>query len=245
MHLSVSNYLLSSTDKRRNPFGCKIEVPSKLNINRWRHYLADYPDKEICDFLQYGWPINYTSQTEPDRPIRNHSSACFYKQIIDNYVSLETTENATEGPYDPGTKLFVKPIHSVPLMTVPKKGSTDKRRVVLDFSYPEGRLVNDGIPKDTYLGETFHLRLPGSAQFIDIINSYGHGCLLLKADLKQAYTGRFLSTQKIIVFWHFYGVENCYSTPFFPLVFDQPAWHVSEQQTLLRIYILTNTVICA
>ena len=128
-YLTVSNYLLSSTDKRPNAFGCKIEVPSKLNIKKWRHYLADYPDKEICDFLQYGSPINYTSQTEPDIPIRNHSSACFYKQIIDDYVSLETAENATQGPYDPGTKLFVKPIHSVPLMTVPKKGSTNKRRL--------------------------------------------------------------------------------------------------------------------
>ena len=36
----------------------------------------------------------------------------------------------------------------------------------------------------THLGETFHLRLPGSAQFIAIINFYGHGCLLFKADLK-------------------------------------------------------------
>ena len=149
-YLTVLNYLLSSTDKRPNAFGCKIEVPSKLNIDKWRHYLADYPDKEICDFLQYGWPINYTSQTEPAIPIRNHSSACFYKQIIDDYVSLKTAENATQGPYDPGTKLFVKPIHSVPLMTVPKKGSTNKRQVVLDFSYPEGRSVNDGIPKHTF-----------------------------------------------------------------------------------------------
>ena len=103
-YLTVSNYLLSSTDKRPNAFGCKIEVPSKLNIDKWRHYLADYPDKEICDFLQYGWTINYTSQTEPDIPIRNHSSACFYKQIIGDYVSLEMAENATQGPCDPGTK---------------------------------------------------------------------------------------------------------------------------------------------
>ena len=186
-YLTVSNYLLPSTDKWLNAFGCKIEMPSKLNIDKWCHYLADYPDKEICDFLQYGWPINYTSQTEPAIRICNHSFTCFYKQIIDDYVSLEMAENASQGPYDPGTKLFVKPIHSVPLMTVPKKGSTNKRQVVLDFSYPEGRSVNDGIPMDTYLGETFHLRLPGSAHFIDIINLYGRGCLLFKADLKRAY----------------------------------------------------------
>ena len=183
-YLTVSNYLLSSTDQHPNAFGCKIKVPSKLNIDKWCHYLADYPNKEICNFLQYGWPINYTSQTEPNLPTHNHSFTCFYKQIIDDYVSLEMTENATEGPYDPGTKLFVKPIHSVPLMTVPKKGSTNKRWVILDFSYPEGRSVNDSIPKDTYLGETFHLCLPCSAQFIDIINFYRCGCLLFKADLK-------------------------------------------------------------
>ena len=72
-------------------------------------------------------------------------------------------------------------------MIVPKKGSTNKRWVVLDFSYQEGRSVNDGIPKETYLGETFQLGFPGSAQFIDIINFYGRGCLLFKADLKRAY----------------------------------------------------------
>ena len=31
------------------------------------------------------------------------------------------------------------------------------------------------------------MRLLGSAQFIDIINFYGRGCLLFKADLKRAY----------------------------------------------------------
>ena len=31
------------------------------------------------------------------------------------------------------------------------------------------------------------MHLPGSAQFIDIINFYGRGCSLFKADLKQAY----------------------------------------------------------
>ena len=49
---------------------------------RMGHNKQGVQECKICDFLQYGWPINYTSQTEPAIPIRNHSSACFYKQII-------------------------------------------------------------------------------------------------------------------------------------------------------------------
>ena len=47
--------------------------------------------------------------------------------------------------------------------------------------------MNDGIPKDSYLSHYFHYRLPGSAQFIDLINFYGPGCLLFKSDLSRTY----------------------------------------------------------
>ena len=186
-YVSVLNFLLSAKDRQRNAFGAKIEVPSKLKINKWRSNLTDYDDKVICDFLQYGWPINYTSVREPDIPIRNHSSSLQHKTAVDDYLSTEQAQGATQGHFDPNVKLFQLPIHSVPLMTVPKKGSKDKQRVVLDFSYPQGSSINDGIPKDSYLDEPFHLRLPGSQTFIDLINLFGPGCLLFKTDLRKAY----------------------------------------------------------
>ena len=68
---------------------------------------------------------------------------------------------------------------------MPKDGS--KRRVVLDLSFPPGKSVNDGIPKDSYLDQPFHLTLPRSADFVDLILAKGAGCYLYKKDLKRAY----------------------------------------------------------
>ena len=72
-------------------------------------------------------------------------------------------------------------------MTVSKTEFPDKRHIVLDFRYPKLSSVNDGIPKDSYLGHKLHYHLSGSAQFIDLINFYGPGCLLFKCDLGRAY----------------------------------------------------------
>ena len=186
-YVSVSNLLLYVKERQPNAFGAKLEVLSKLKINKWRAYLTDYDDKVICDFLQYGWPINYTSVHEPHVPVRNHSSSLQHKTAVDDYLSTELAQVTTQGPFNSDVKLFQLPIHSVPLMTVLKKGSKDKRRVVLDFSYPQGSSINDSIPKESYLNEPFHLRLPGSQTFIDLINVHGPGCLLSKTDLQRAY----------------------------------------------------------
>ena len=104
---------------------------------------------------------------------------------MDIYLSTELAQGVTQGPFDPNVKLFQLPIHSVPLMTVPKKGSKDKRHVVLDFSYPQGSSINDGVPKDSYLDERFHLCLPRSQTFINLINLHGPGCLLFQTDLHR------------------------------------------------------------
>lgn len=72
-----------------------------------------------------------------------------------------------------------------PLQTVPKDDC--KRRVVLDLSFPAGTSVNDGIPKDSFLDKPFHLSLPRSADFADLIVAKGPGCYLYKKDLKRAY----------------------------------------------------------
>ena len=49
-----------------------------------------------------------------------------------------------------------------------------KPRVVVDLSFPVGSSVNDGIPKDTYLGEPFTLRLPGVDAFVDSALAVGY-----------------------------------------------------------------------
>ena len=41
----------------------QIPVFFALNIAKWRELLQHYPDNVICDFLEFGWPIGYISDT--------------------------------------------------------------------------------------------------------------------------------------------------------------------------------------
>ena len=57
----------------------------------------------------------------------------------------------------------------------------------MDLSFPVGCSVNDGIPKDTFLGEPFQLHLPGVEALATLIRCCGPNCLILKKDLRRAY----------------------------------------------------------
>lgn len=52
---------------------------------------------------------------------------------------------------------------------------------------PPGASGNDSISKDSFLDKPFHLSLPRSANFADLIIAKGSGCFLFKKDLKCAY----------------------------------------------------------
>ena len=45
---------------------------STLNIAMWRELLTGYPDEIIGEFLQFGWPIGYMSDTLPIFDLRTH-----------------------------------------------------------------------------------------------------------------------------------------------------------------------------
>ena len=62
---AVVAHILASTSPQPNAFGAKIAVSSQLNISVWRHYLTDYADHDVVDFLQFGWPINYDASVLP------------------------------------------------------------------------------------------------------------------------------------------------------------------------------------
>ena len=182
-HAAVIRHLLCSKSPLSNAFGTRIPVPSKLNIPAWKSWLEHYSDSVVADFLAFGWPINCHSVVSLASQPLNHSSATCFPDVIDSFLSTELEHSATAGPFT--CNPFPAPIRTSPLQTVPKDGS--KRRVVLDLSFPPGASVNDGIPKDCYLDQPFHLSLPHSSDFIDLILSKGAGCYLYKKDLKRAY----------------------------------------------------------
>ena len=73
-----------------------------------------------------------------------------------------------------------------PLNSVPKKDSGD-RRLILDLSFPEGNSINDGIPKDEYLGHWEKMSLPSVDDLAEKIAELGVNARIFKIDLSRAY----------------------------------------------------------
>ena len=84
----------------------------------------------------------------------------------------------------PRTRLELSVLYR--LFFVYPKG-TDDRTDVRDLSFPEGSSVNDGKDKDSFLNETFKLRLPGIDRLVEFVNMKGKGCHVFKKELQRAY----------------------------------------------------------
>ena len=96
---AVVSYILASKSPQPNAYRAKIPVPLQLNISAWRHYLADYVDRVIVEFLQFGWPINYKSSVLPQPTHTNHQSALAYHEDVKHYLSTELSFRALAGPF--------------------------------------------------------------------------------------------------------------------------------------------------
>ena len=167
-----------------NAFSFRVPIPSRLHLDTWHHLLSDFSDNVICEFLEFGWPINYTSPTPPTPVSHNHPSAFNHPDDVRQFIAKEVQLQATAGPFS--VNPFSFNFMTSPLLTVPKKDSTS-RRIVMDLSFPLGTSINDGIPKDTFLDDPFKLHLPGIDSFLALIQKFGKGCLLFKKDLCRAY----------------------------------------------------------
>ena len=159
-------------------------VVSHLHITKWREYLQHYFDNIVCDFLEFGWPIDYQNSTFPVTDSRTHLGALQYPTAVDAYLSTEILQGAVIGPF--ASNPFSSDIATSPLNSVPKVDSSE-RRIILDLSWPPGTSVNDGISSHSYLGQDFDLYYPTVDLIASKVNTYGRGCLLFKRDLKRAY----------------------------------------------------------
>ena len=162
----------------------KVPIPSDIRCDAWAEMLAEYHDAEIVDYLRYGWPGGYTAPDPPQPSMVNHPSATAYDQHVSKFIRNELDKGALLGP-------FVEPpfqewSQTSPLMTRPKKQS-ENRRVIIDLSFPIGRSVNDGVPKNIFQGEPHTYTLPTLQDLVEAIKVNGRGSYLWKADLEHAY----------------------------------------------------------
>ena len=168
-----------------NRWGAKHRVTSKWNLDKFEQLLKDYEDKEIVKWLKYVWPIGRLQYLEePEHSSKNHKGATEFPQDLEKYIKKEQSYGAVKGPY---RKIpFNGKVGISPLSTRPKKDSTE-RRVILDLSFPIGGAVNDGIPKDTYMGFAVKLTFPKTDDFAVRIFQLGEGCCMFKVDLSRYF----------------------------------------------------------
>ena len=170
---------------KHNFEGCRIPVPTTIRYDRIRAALgnkATTGDLRILDLLEFGMPIDCDASYGVRKCQKNHFSAVSFKAQVSEFFSKGVQSGALLGPFK------TSPIQDLcfsPLMTVPKE-ETD-RRVIVDFSFPPGKAVNDGIPKSTYLEFEAKFCLPSVSSMVDRVNDLGVGCLMYKKDLKSAF----------------------------------------------------------
>ena len=95
----VFQHIIVSKHGLPNAFGARIPVLTPLNIPTWESKLLDYHDRQIVDFLRYGWPVNYTANQLPISTDKNHSSALSYANHVQHYVNRELRYHAIAGPF--------------------------------------------------------------------------------------------------------------------------------------------------
>ena len=164
---------------------CKIPVPTKVRYDNIRRALGSSvtpKEERILSLLEFGMPIFNKSSFGIRQPQKNHFSALSFKEEVGEYFTKGVQSKALLGPFDCSP---ISDLSFSPLMSVPKEDT--KRRVIVDFSFPPGKSINDGIPKDTYLEFKVKFSLPSVKSMVDRINVLGVGCHLFKRDLKGAF----------------------------------------------------------
>ena len=165
---------------------CRIPIPnSKLNISAWREKLVGYEDSVVCEFLQFGFPLDFDKKCKLSyTERRNHKGAREFPAFIDKYLKRECDAMRIMGPFHNNpmsTLLVVSPMNTVP------KDSADERRVIVDLSWPSGASVNEGISKDYYLGDVIDLHYASVEQVCKMVLDIGSGSHIYKRDLRHAY----------------------------------------------------------
>ena len=167
-----------------NVYGAQIPVESAWNLARLEILLQDYADRQVVEFLRYGWPANrLPSMPALTQNSRNHNSAILFPNFIRNYINKQLRLNHIVGPFQvsPFARTGISP-----LSTRPKK-EVGSRRTILDLSFPEMASVNDHTPKDSYLGLKIDLVYPTVNDLARRISELGQGAHIYRKDLLGAF----------------------------------------------------------
>lgn len=179
-----STYMAIKRTGLPNYVKAKIQVHSGLNLDAWDEALRNYHDREICQYLRYGWPVGYHKASPPTTTDENHQSAVNHHAHVTCFIDKELSHGAVLGPFK--SEPFTPWTRTSPVMTRPKKESHE-RRVIVDLTFPEGQGVNDGINIKDFFGKDVTYTLPSIGDIVSQLQIFGRGAYVWKADLARAY----------------------------------------------------------
>ena len=166
-----------------NYMGAHIRLNSQLNVKKWEEYLCEYWDKQLLQFIQFGFPMGFNRECPLHHDAENHSSATDYPVDIQMYLDEEVAFGAIVGPFKSNP---ITDGHISPFMSRPKPNS-EFRRVIVDLSWPKGMSVNDGVDKHGYMGSDFSLTFPSLDYLTTELARLGRGAHIYKVDVSRAF----------------------------------------------------------
>ena len=162
----------------------RIPIQSQLKVEAWEEALGDYWDRQLLELIKFGFPLDFNRACDLGQYTGNHSSAVDCPRDIEAYIEEELQYGALLGPFKENP---IHQDHCSPFMTRSKPNS-DRRRVIVDLSWPQGASVNAGIEKFSYLNSAFALTFPTVDDITSELKRLGWGALLYKVDIKISYT---------------------------------------------------------
>ena len=170
--VELSNQVVASG--KSNAAGLKIEVKSGMNIPAWKMLMKGHKDEKlIIDGLSYGWPLNWTCTPYLScQTVRNHPTAeKQFTALIKDWYLDQVEKGMLVGPCR-REDLPWKNLSTIPLQSVVKDPIEMTRRVCADPTFvlpglPKGfGSLNDGIPKNSYMGKPYKYQLPRVRDFV-------------------------------------------------------------------------------
>ena len=157
--LSLSDYISMAIVIRStglpNYKQARLPVHSNLNIEAWERLLVNSPNTRLLDYLKFGFPLSlFNHESLHNREVVNHFSALQHPKAVIEHLHKEVDLGAILGPFD---NIPHHEFHCSPLLTRPK--DLNKRRVILNLSYPSTNSVNDNVTRNLFDGQQFLLKL--------------------------------------------------------------------------------------
>ena len=168
-----------------NFLGARVQVNYDMNLDLIDKLAEGYWDWHLPLFLRYGFPMDFKgSHGDLISASDSHPSALQFPEHVTAYLTDEMDHQAIYGPFK--NKPFGGITHISPFITHQKQDS-NKRRVIIDLSWPNGASVNHYTHSNEYMGTAFKLCYPSVDTFTDRLRKLGRGALMHKIDLSRAF----------------------------------------------------------